>query len=128
MEPIYCPEDNEYRIYCKFCDKLCLDRYYNNHLKSPTHFNNHRKKYYHLSRFLYFYSDFLSYINEHIYWKYLQRKCFYQDCREYKRSLKFIRWKEFKIETMLSTLSKHKNKSDIAYIDYSTNGEKNHNL
>ena len=30
-EVIYCPEDDEYRVYCEICDK--------NHLKSQTHFN-----------------------------------------------------------------------------------------
>ena len=33
--------------------------------------------------------------------------------------------KNVKIETMLSTLNKHMNKSDIAYIDYSLGGDKN---
>ena len=32
--------------------------------------------------------------------------------------------KNVKIETMLSTLNKHINKSDIAYIDYSVGGNK----
>ena len=44
MEPIYCPEDETYRIYCEICDKLCIDRYYQNHLKSQTHLNNLRQK------------------------------------------------------------------------------------
>ena len=39
---IYCPEDNEYRIYCSVCDKLCIERFYKNHLKSQTHINNIR--------------------------------------------------------------------------------------
>ena len=39
---IYC-EDDEYRIYCDVCDKLCIQRYYKNHLKSKTHINNIRK-------------------------------------------------------------------------------------
>ena len=43
-EKIYCDEDGEYRIYCHVCDKLAIDRYYNNHLKSQTHFNNFRKR------------------------------------------------------------------------------------
>ena len=25
-------DDNECRRYCGICDKLCIDRYYNNHL------------------------------------------------------------------------------------------------
>ena len=34
---IYCPEDDEYRVYCNVCDKLCIERYYKNHLKSQSH-------------------------------------------------------------------------------------------
>ena len=40
---IYCPEDDEYRIYCSVCDKLCIERFHKNHLKSQTHINNIRK-------------------------------------------------------------------------------------
>ena len=40
---IYCPEDDEYRIYCDVCDNLCIERFYKNHLKSKTHINNIRK-------------------------------------------------------------------------------------
>ena len=36
--------------------------------------------------------------------------------------------KNVKIETMLSTLNKHLNKSDIAYIDYSLGGENNNTI
>ena len=36
--------------------------------------------------------------------------------------------KNVKIETMLSTLNKHINKSDIAYIDYSLGGVKNQSI
>ena len=43
-EVIYCPEDAEFRIYCHICDKLCIDRFYKNHLKSQTHKNNFHKK------------------------------------------------------------------------------------
>ena len=43
-EVIYCPKDNEYRVYCKFCDKLCIERYYTNHLKSQTPTNNIHKR------------------------------------------------------------------------------------
>ena len=43
MEHIYCPEDDTYRIYRDICDKLCIDRYYQNHLKSQTHLNNLRR-------------------------------------------------------------------------------------
>ena len=44
MESIYCPEDDTYRIYFEICDKLCIDRYYQTHLKSQTHLNNLRQK------------------------------------------------------------------------------------
>ena len=30
---IYC-EDDEYRVYCEVCDKLCIQRFYKNHFKS----------------------------------------------------------------------------------------------
>ena len=43
-EVIYCPEDDENRIYCDICDKLCIERYYKNHLKSGTHRNNFYKR------------------------------------------------------------------------------------
>ena len=36
--------------------------------------------------------------------------------------------KNVKIETMLSTLNKHINKSDIAYLDYSLGGDKNQSI
>ena len=39
-EVIYCPEDNEYTVYCKICDKLCIERFYKNHLISQTYTNN----------------------------------------------------------------------------------------
>ena len=34
----YC-EDTEYRVYCNICDKLCIERFYKNHLKSRTNTN-----------------------------------------------------------------------------------------
>ena len=40
---IYC-EDGEYRVYCHICDKLCIERFYKNHLKSRTHTNNIRRR------------------------------------------------------------------------------------
>ena len=40
---IYC-DDNEYRIYCDVCDKLCIERFQKNPLKSGTHTNNIRKR------------------------------------------------------------------------------------
>ena len=41
-EVVYCADDDEYRIYCDVCDKLCIERYYKNHLKSQTHIINFR--------------------------------------------------------------------------------------
>ena len=41
---IYCPEDDEYRVYCEICDNLCIERFYKNHLKSKTHINNINKR------------------------------------------------------------------------------------
>ena len=38
-EKIYCDDDGE----CYVCDKLAIDTYYNNHLKSQTHINNSPK-------------------------------------------------------------------------------------
>ena len=40
----YCADDNEYRVYCNFCDKLCIERFYKNHLKSQTQINTKNKK------------------------------------------------------------------------------------
>ena len=42
-EVIYCPEDDEYRAYCDVCDKLRIERFYKNHLKSQTHIITIRK-------------------------------------------------------------------------------------
>ena len=39
QEVIYCADDDEYRVYCEVCDKLCIKRFYKNHLKSQTHIN-----------------------------------------------------------------------------------------
>ena len=41
---IYCEDDGEYRVYCSICDKLSVERYYKNHLKSQTHTNNIHKR------------------------------------------------------------------------------------
>ena len=43
QEVIYCEDDRGYRIYCKICDKLCVERFYKNPLKSSTHTNINRK-------------------------------------------------------------------------------------
>ena len=42
-EVIFYSEDDEYRVYCSVCDKLCIQRFYKNHLKSQTHINNIQK-------------------------------------------------------------------------------------
>ena len=43
-EDIYCPGDDECRVYCVICDKHCIERFYKNHLKSQIHTNNNRKR------------------------------------------------------------------------------------
>ena len=43
QQVIYC-DDGEYRVYCSNCDKLCIEQFYKNHLKSRTHINNIRKR------------------------------------------------------------------------------------
>ena len=40
-EVIYCADDDEYRV---FCEKLCIESYYKNHLKSGIHTNNIHKR------------------------------------------------------------------------------------
>ena len=40
---IFCEDDGENRVICDVCDKLCIERFYKNHLKSQTHINNIRK-------------------------------------------------------------------------------------
>ena len=44
QQVIFCPEDNEYRVYCDVSDNLCIERFYKNHLKSKTHIKNIRKR------------------------------------------------------------------------------------
>ena len=45
QELIYCANYDEYRVYCNnICDKLCIERFYKNHLKSQAHTNNTYKK------------------------------------------------------------------------------------
>ena len=41
---IYCPEDDEYRVYCNVCDKHCIERFCKNHLKSQCDTNNIHKR------------------------------------------------------------------------------------
>ena len=36
-------EDGENLVYSDVCDKLCIERFYKNQLKSQTHINNIRK-------------------------------------------------------------------------------------
>ena len=43
-EVLYCADVDEYRVYCAVCDKLCIERYYKNHLKSGTHINNFHQR------------------------------------------------------------------------------------
>ena len=43
-EKTYCDDDGEYGICSRVCDKLTIDRFNNNHLKSPTHLNIFRKR------------------------------------------------------------------------------------
>ena len=40
QEHIYCADDGEYIVYCDICDNLCIERFYENHLKSQSHTNN----------------------------------------------------------------------------------------
>ena len=40
---IHC-ENGEHRVYCSICDKLCIERFYGNHLKSRTNTLNIRKR------------------------------------------------------------------------------------
>ena len=40
QKDIYCADDDEYEISSDICDKLCIESYYKNHLKSGTHTNN----------------------------------------------------------------------------------------
>ena len=41
---IHCPEDDEYRVYCNTCDKLCKERFHKNHLKAQFHTINIHKR------------------------------------------------------------------------------------
>ena len=43
-EVIYSDDYEEYRVFCNICDKLCIERFYENHLKSQTHTNNIPKR------------------------------------------------------------------------------------
>ena len=39
-EVIYCEDDGEYRVCCDICDKLCIKRFFKDHLKSSTYISN----------------------------------------------------------------------------------------
>ena len=41
---IYSADDEEYRVYCNIFDKLCIERFYKNHLNSGTHTNELYKR------------------------------------------------------------------------------------
>ena len=45
FEVIHCAVDEEYRVYCTICDKLCTQRFYKNHPKSQTHTSNLYKRF-----------------------------------------------------------------------------------
>ena len=40
----FCVDDDELSVYCEICDKLCIERFYKNHLKSGTHTNTFYKR------------------------------------------------------------------------------------
>ena len=40
----YCADNKLFKVYCDVCDKLCIERYYKNHLESSTHTNNSYKR------------------------------------------------------------------------------------
>ena len=42
-EVVYC-EDDENRVYCNIRDKLCIERFFKNHLKSQALTNINRKR------------------------------------------------------------------------------------
>ena len=44
QQVIYCNDDGGYRVFCDICDNLCIERFYNNHIKSQTHINNITKR------------------------------------------------------------------------------------
>ena len=44
QEVIYCEDDDENRVYCDLCDKLFIERFYENHSKSGTHTINFSKR------------------------------------------------------------------------------------
>ena len=43
-EGLFCADNDEYRVHCEICDKICIERYSENHLKTATHTDTNRKK------------------------------------------------------------------------------------
>ena len=39
QEVFDCEDDREYMVYCEICDKLCIERYYKNVMKSRIRTN-----------------------------------------------------------------------------------------
>ena len=37
LEATFCEDDEEYRLNFNICDNLCIEPFYENHLKSQTH-------------------------------------------------------------------------------------------
>ena len=44
QEAIYCRDDGANRVHCVICGTFCIERFYENHLKSQTHANNFCKR------------------------------------------------------------------------------------
>ena len=44
FEVFYCADDIEYIVYCDICDKLRIEIFYKNHLKSLFYTNNNHEK------------------------------------------------------------------------------------
>ena len=44
QEVINCENDGDYGACCNICEILCIERFYENHLKSKTHTNVIQKK------------------------------------------------------------------------------------
>ena len=47
QEAIYCEDDGEFRVHRNIRDKLCIERFYKNYLKTGTHINSiHKTKHF----------------------------------------------------------------------------------
>ena len=44
QEAIYCEDDGQNRVYCNLWDKLSVERFYKNHLKSQIYTKNFGKR------------------------------------------------------------------------------------